>query len=420
MRYDRSSVPNWVIPALYAGVAVVAALALPRLEHAYLPQITTGLNPGSAIAIFSAVGSGMIALTGIVFALAFLMVQFSATAYSPRLVMWLARAPVIWHSVGMFSATFLYPLGVIAFVDRAGDEPVPFFSGWLVIVLLLGSVGMFIALIEKLSLLQIRRMLDFTADYGRRVIEEHFPKLDEPASVADLRPYAHMQPSQSLGHVGRPASLQAIDVARLLALATEHRATVVVTSLVGDTLVEDSVMLHVYEASAPIPEHALRDAFAIGMERTFEQDPKYALRLLVDIAIRALSPAVNDPTSAVQALDQIEDLLRRLSRRRLEFGAWRDAAGALRLVVPQPSWEDFVALAFDEIRHCGATSVQVMRRMRALAVDLIAALPPERQAPLRHHLDRLDASIARSFADAEEQQEASIEDRQGLGMPRSH
>ena len=95
----------------------------------------------------------------------------------------------------------------------------------------------------------------------------------------------------------------------------------------------------------------------MGEERTFEQDPKYAIRLLVDIAIKALSPAINDPTTAVQALDQIEDLLLRLGRRRLEIGEFRDRDGQLRLVVPSPTWEDFLRLAFDEIRYCGARSV---------------------------------------------------------------
>jgi uncharacterized membrane protein len=158
----------------------------------------------------------------------------------------------------------------------------------------------------------------------------------------------------------------------------------------------------------------------LGDERTFDQDPKYAIRLLVDIAIRALSPAVNDPTTAVQALDQIEDLLRRLGRRRLEVRAVRDRSGALRLAVRQPTWDDFVILAFDEIRYYGATSVQVMRRMNALLADLIDALPPERRPSLVHYRRRLDETIDKSFASSEEKREASVEDRQGLGTPRTH
>ncbi len=130
----------------------------------------------------------------------------------------------------------------------------------------------------------------------------------------------------------------------------------------------------------------------------------------MDIAIRALSSAVNGPTTAVQALDHIEDLLLRLGRRRLEFGAFCDGAGALRLAVPHPEWDDSLARVFDEIRYCGATGVQVMRRMRALAADLIRALPAERHAALHDQRQRLDATIAASFPSAAEKAEASVED----------
>ena len=162
--------------------------------------------------------------------------------------------------------------------------------------------------------------------------------------------------------------------------------------------------LQVYGAEQPIDEQKLRDGIAIGEERTFEQDPKYAIRLLVDIAIKALSPAINDPTTAVQALDQIEDLLLRLGQRHLEVGSYRDSGGKLRLVVPFPTWDDLTRLAFDEICAYGATSVQVMRRMNALVTDLRQAVPEERRSTLKYWETRLKATIARSFADSEERQ----------------
>ena len=140
----------------------------------------------------------------------------------------------------------------------------------------------------------------------------------------------------------------------------------------------------------------------------------------MDIAIKALSPAVNDPTTAVQALDQIEDLLRRLGSRRLEIGATRDNSGKLRLVISYPGWEDFLDLAFEEIRFYGANSVQVMRRMKALISDLILALPQERHKPLLQYQQKLSTSIGRTFGSVEDQQQASVEDRQGLGHPRKH
>ena len=156
----------------------------------------------------------------------------------------------------------------------------------------------------------------------------------------------------------------------------------------------------------------------MGEERTFDQDPKYAIRLLVDIAIKALSPAINDPTTAVQALNQIEDLLLRLGCRELEIGDFQDRDGQLRLIVPYPAWEDFVRLALDEIASYGAQSVQVMRRMKALVNDLTLRLPANRHDALQYWEKRLQSTISRSFEDMEEKQEALVEDRQGLGVPR--
>jgi len=202
-------------------------------------------------------------------------------------------------------------------------------------------------------------------------------------------------------------------------LARSADAVIEMAASVGDTVVESMPSLRVFGPGEQIGERELRKGIELSGERTFEQDPKkYAIRLQVDMAIRALSPAVNDPTTAVQALDQIEDRLLRLGQRRLEIGDFRDRDGKLRLVVSFPAWDDLLRLAFDEICFYGATSVQVMRRMNALICDLMPTVPGERRPALAHWEGRLKATIARSFASDEENIEASKEDRQGLGVPR--
>jgi len=120
----------------------------------------------------------------------------------------------------------------------------------------------------------------------------------------------------------------------------------------------------------------------------------------------------------VQALDEIEDLLIRLGRRRLELGTFRDAEGGLRLLVVFPAWEDFLVLAFDEIRFYGATSIQVMRRMMALVGELLSILPEERRPALRYWRERLHSTVVGAFRDKEDILDASHEDRQGLGSSR--
>ena len=163
---------TWVTPLAYTTVTFLIGTVFPRLEHHYVPELASTISVSSAMAIGSAIASGMIALTGIVFSLAFVMVQFSATAYSPRLVLWVARDPVVSHAMGVFIATFLYVLMLMAWIDREASGHVPLISGWLVIGLLAASMAMFIALIERIGSLQVNRMLIFTGDQGRKAIKE--------------------------------------------------------------------------------------------------------------------------------------------------------------------------------------------------------------------------------------------------------
>ena len=174
-----------MIPLSYASVTMLVGLTLPRLEHQFFPGLVSTMSAPAAMAICSAIASGMIALTGIVFSLAFVMVQFSATAYSPRLVLWVARDPIVSHSIGIFSATFLYALLELAWVDRGTSARVPLISGRLVLVLLLASMGMFIALIERIGSLQVNRMLVFTGDQGRKAIDELYRPMQSIAARKD-------------------------------------------------------------------------------------------------------------------------------------------------------------------------------------------------------------------------------------------
>jgi uncharacterized membrane protein len=247
-----------------------------------------------------------------------------------------------------------------------------------------------------------------------------YPSINPETATRESDDFHAFPRTYTLVYHGRPRSVQAVDAVYLANLAKTSAGVIEVVVTVGDTVVELTPLLHIFGGRGAVDEGHLRKGIELGGERTFEQDPKYAIRLLVDIAIRALSPAVNDPTTAVQSLDQIEDLLLRLGQRKLEIGSFRDNDGKLRLVVPVPSWDDLVLLAFDEICFYGASSVQVMRRMNALISDLIQALPEDRGPALVRWRGRLQATIASSFADNETRLQASIEDRQGLGAPRQH
>lgn len=418
--------PNWLIPMAYSAAALIGGFAVPRLEDASFAPHLAGLAPASALALLSAVASGMMAFTAIVFSIAYITVQFNAIAYSPRLALWFSNNPRTFHALGLFIATFLYALSAIAWTDRGADGGVPLLSTMVVLALLVASTLQFSRLVRGLNDMQISNTLHWVGNQGRKVILETFPGIEGGATAAPLdydngdRAVRSTPPAQILRYAGDPRAIGSFDIGRLVGLAQRAGAIIESQCAVGDTILDDTALFHIYGANAGIPEGALLAGVHLAPQRTFAQDPKYALRLLVDIAIKALSPAINDPTTAVQALDEIEDLLRRLGRRALNSGIVADTTGAVRLILPMPTWDDYLRLAFDEIRQYGGGSVQVVRRLRAAlagVADAVAAYP-ERATSVQHYLDHLDHVIDRSALDAQDRQVASEADRQGLGLSR--
>ncbi len=419
--------PLWLIPMIYVAASVACGIALPRTEQIYLASYTLNLSVASAQAYLSAAASGMMAVTGIVFAMAFVIVQFSAIAYSPRLVLWFARDRILFHSLGVFVATFVYALFTLAWVDRGGSGKVPLFSSMLVGVMLAVSMLLFSRLVQRLNDLQITSVLRLIGDKGRAVIRDMFQHLDEkPAAEVKHAVQAALNGqlgavTQTLRYSGEPRAIARLDIGALVRQAERVKGVIVMVCAVGDTLVEGTLLLRVHGANIPLAEDVLGRAIHLEPERTFEQDPKYPIRLLVDVAIKALSPAINDPTTAVQTIDQIEDLLHRLGRCELNAGYAKDANGIVRLIVPMPTWEDYLTLAFDEIRQWGATSVQVIRRLRSALIGLAESLPSgQRAGAVRRYLAHLDTVIEHSPLDAEDRLTAHQEDRQGLGLSRGN
>jgi uncharacterized membrane protein len=405
-----------MLPLAYTAASIVAAFSVPRLERAWLPAFELGVSDSSAVAVLSAAASGVMGLTAIVFSVAFVLVQFSAIAYSPRIALRFSRDPLTFHALGVFFATFTYALTTIAWTDRGGGGPaVPALSWFIAIGLVFASLLFFALLVRRLNDLQITAMLRDIGDSGRKVIAQSVAA-PRAAPLGAVRPAAPVV--QVLRYAGAPRYVERLDIGALVDLARRADAVVVMACAVGDTLADGSVILRQH-GGAPIDPAALRAAVKLGLDRTYEQDPKYPIRLLVDIAIKALSPAINDPTTAVQALDQIEDLLRRLARIELDDGAEADEAGVLRLVYPMPDWDDYLSLAFDEIRVFGATSVQVLRRMRSALRGIEEALGEDpRVAAVRDYRAHMDEMIHRSGFDELDRQRAGQEDPQGLGLAR--
>src|SRR3954447_7603106 len=251
--------PLWLVPMIYSAASFFVGITLPRLEQAYF-RYDSGIAVASAQAFFSSVASGMIALTGIVFTVGLVMVQFSAVAYSPRLVLLLARDPKLFHSLGVFIATFTYSLSVLLYVDRDSSKAVPLISGYVVAGLLLLSMLLFSALMKRLSDLQVTNVLHVIGDNGRAVIRDMFRRLDEKASgrtspaqqacgVARLGPVV-----QRLKYFAAPRTIAKFDLDDLVRQAERVDGVIVMACGVGDTLVENTLLLQVHGAKAALPE----------------------------------------------------------------------------------------------------------------------------------------------------------------------
>jgi len=423
--------PLWLIPIIYVGGALCFGIVFLRIEHQYLAQQSVILSQwffnnfsiASAQACLGAVASGMIALTAIVFTVAYITAQFNAVAYSPRVALLLLRRPSLFHTFGLFNATFIYSLITMGWVDRDNSQFVPKISMLIVVMMVIASMFAFARLVRGVSDLLITNTLQAIGDEGRTALHQTLDRLETKSPLTGNTPNADLRSrpvSQTLRYMGVPRSIAKFDRMLLVALARQFDALIEMDCAVGDTVVYDTKLLQVRGTSQQLPETQLWRGIHLAEGRTFEQDPKYAIRLLVDIAIRALSPAINDPTTAVQAIDQIEDLLHRLGRRNLEDVYAQDSEGIVRLIYPTPNWEDFLRLSFDEIRQYGAGSVQVMRRLRCALISLTETLSDEsRIAAVERYLRQLDLVISRSPLDPEDRAVAGQQDRQGLGVSRA-
>jgi uncharacterized membrane protein len=235
------------------------------------------------------------------------------------------------------------------------------------------------------------------------------PSLDQPLQAQPNAPHTlvlHLSPSGTVLAVNLPA------------LAAEARRTgglIEFVPQVGDFVATDEPLFRVYGAPDEMTVRRLRAAVAVGAERTMEQDPTFAFRILVDIALKALSKAINDPTTAVLSIDQIHRLLRVAGIRHLQHEHVTDAMGRVLVVVRTPNWDDYVHLACREIRLHAGEHIQIARRMRAMLENLTQTLPAFRHAALRLEIDLLDRSVRNTFQFAEDAALARIADAQGMG-----
>ncbi len=409
----------WFVPALYVAGALALSFGLVHWDESDPIDLVHSISSSSASAALSALGSGMLAFTGFVTSVILLVVQFGTSEFSPRFVAWIRRDRTLKIALSTFSATFLFALVSTAQVGRGTAAFVPTRTLIAALLLTLLSIAMFLVLIERSSNgLRVASVVQEVDVEARQVFDAVYPASASEAAGAEetARSLNELTPVQTVrqGPVG--SVVVALNRTGIADLAGQYDAVIELVPAIGDHVPVGGRLLNVY-GPRQLPERRLRRAVLLGDERTIEDDPAFAIRMLVDVAIKALSPAVNDPTTAVQSLDRIEDLLRYAAPKHLSAGTVTDSHGAVRLVYPTPTWEDLVELALDEIRAFGAGQYQIARRLRALLDALIADVPERRRPPLVEQSALLDDAVASAIPQSQ-RADALVPDRQGIGMSR--
>ncbi|MEN6373946.1 MAG: DUF2254 domain-containing protein [Smithella sp.] len=418
--YLKSSL--WVVPVF----ALITELVLKRLSERLggwmvrqgFYDLKTGffaLNATEAHAVLDRIFT--INLSCLVFTFGSLLVaiQVAGGQYTPRIIATtLLRDNVIRCIVGLFVFTLLWANRTM--LQLGEQTEVPQFQLFLAMAFGLAAIIAFILLIDYAAkLLRPVSLVGRIGEQGIEVIKSVYP---EPVHnvAAPATPARKLgSPDRIINYQGKSGIVLAVNLRGLRAEAQRANIIIEVLPQAGDFLTDDDPLFYVYGNAGAIDRLKLQTLIALGSERTMEQDPMFSFRIEVDIALKALSPAVHDPTTAVLAIDQLHRLLRMVGKRSLRTHEIMDKAGQLRVIFCTPNWEDFVHITFREIRQSGAGSIQIARRLREMVESLTQSLPAHRHPVLREELDLLDRAMASHYQFPEDLALARIPDSQGLG-----
>ncbi|MFJ2768676.1 DUF2254 domain-containing protein [Streptomyces sp. NPDC087300] len=365
-----------------------------------------------AKAVISTIGSAMMTFIGVVFSISLVAVQMASGQFSPRVVRLYVRSRITKATLTVFMATFLFSLMTLTSFDSEQDPRivtmVPLVESVLAMIMVLLSLLLFVAYVNgTVRMMRIGFVIDRIARESFRVALKQPTEL--PVDTEQLGPE-----TARLTHYGRAGVLRDVNIARTVRAARRQGVVLRLIPRIGDFVVPGTPVFTVHGGAAP-SRRALGYTVSVGVERTFHQDLGFGLRQLSDIALRALSPAVNDPTTAVQALDRIVQFLAAIAPYPLGALGHRDRRGEMRLVQSVPDWTALVDLGFAEIRGCAVGNPQVTRRMLAGLADLLLLAPEERREPLLRHRELLAQAVERSVPEAADRAFALLPDRQGIG-----
>lgn len=375
-----------VVPIAGLVFAVLLAWAV-RAADLYLilhPDVPTWFvgTTSSVIAVTSVIATSMLSFLAVVFSITLVALQLASQQFSPRVLRTFARSTVVKVALGLFIATFGFSLVLLSEATRRQETDTPLISLSVAILLVFTSTVVFVEFVKTIiNMIHIGDVISIVADETRAAIIDNF--LPETA-YAECEARTLERPIQIISYNNPPASplvsrdpqgiLEAVNDVHLVQLARRHNCVLRVLPQIGEYIVSGAPVVEVYGPADLDPTLVLA-AFLVGPERTIFQDPAYGFRALVDIAVQALSPGSNAPTTASQVIDRLLDLLLEIARRPAPSGYYADEACVLRLVRPVFTWPEYVDLTFTEIIEYGGAASQVRQRLLCAFEQLLKEIP---------------------------------------------
>jgi uncharacterized membrane protein len=399
----------WLLPLFCVLTGLGLALVLLAVDkasgHSLVGKGVTG-SAASVQTILTTAATVLVTLTSVVLSLTLVAVQLAMGQFSPRIVRAILHDRRSQFAIGLFIGTWAYTMTVLRDVNgNSQSAPVPGLAVVLDYLLILAAITTLVLFVHHTAQsIRVGGLIGLVGDETRKETERLYPRKEEPEDG----PAVVLAPDHGV--------VVKLHHGALVTLAEKAGCVLEMVPAMGDYVPLGSPLFRV-RGSLPEP---YRDAVALsvilGRERSHEFEPAYGIRKLVDVGERSIySGPFQDPTTTVQSINAIHDVLRRLAVRDFPSGVHRDSRGEPRLIERVVTWNGYVRLGFDELRLAGAASPQVARRLRAALEDLKTVARPDRQEPLDRQLELLEAGVRRAYEDEADVRAALVPDMQGIG-----
>ncbi|WP_035984327.1 DUF2254 domain-containing protein [Leptolyngbya sp. KIOST-1] len=416
--WDSLNASFWFVPSLMVGLAIGLSFFTIGLDHRLKPDIISNvswvysLGPSGSRAVLSAIAGSMVSVATTAFSITIVALQLASSQFGPRLLRNFMQDTGNQVVLGTFISTFVYCLMVLRTVNESeGREFVPHVAVTCALVLAIASIGVLIYFLHHAaSSIQVDNIIKAVGEDLEAAIQRLFPETTEhsfssqPAAdmPADFNRHSYPVNAKDDGY------LQAIDQGQLVQIATEHDLVIQVQSRAGRFVVQGSELARVFpkdKVNKPLTAQ-IEKAFVLGSKRTNQQDLEFSINQLVEIAVRALSPGINDPFTAVRCIDQISATLCQLARRDIPSPYRSDDQAQLRLALPSLTFVDVTDAAFNQIRQNGRSSVAVtLRLLEAIAVIAPFTYRPADRAALRRQAQMIERGSQDAIAEALDRQD---------------